>query len=60
MSSKEVRHIGYRDRVEGISIGCPVVHGEHSCSRNCGGGWPGTKMESQEMVKVDYFAEDHG
>lgn len=39
-----------RIRVDGVAIGCPVVHGEGSCP-HCGGGWPGTRSPSRSLIR---------
>lgn len=43
--------IPVRRRVGGVAIGCPVTHNEPACMM-CGGGWPGTKSPSEEIIKA--------
>ena len=35
-----------------IIEGCPVADGKGSCCRNCGGGWPGTKITTEAMTRA--------
>ena len=33
-----------------IVEGCPVANGRGPCCRNCGGGWPGTKVTTEKLT----------
>jgi hypothetical protein len=34
------------------TLGCPVANGAAPCNHLCGGGWPGTKVTSDKMLKA--------
>jgi hypothetical protein len=33
-------------------LGCPVANGEASCTRMCGGNWPGTRITAEQMHRA--------
>ena len=33
-------------------LGCSVANGFAPCSRSCGGGWPGTRIDHDAMLAV--------
>jgi hypothetical protein len=34
------------------TLGCPVANGVAPCNHLCGGGWPGTKISHEQMLKA--------
>mgnify|MGYP001617017024 CR=1 FL=1 len=32
--------------------GCPAADGKAACCRNCGGGWPGTRVTTMAMTRA--------
>ncbi len=40
-----------RTKIDGYPIGCPAQYGKATC-HPCGGGWPGTQMQSDEFIRA--------